>query len=66
MQTIMRQLLYSIAAGTDTVLVTISAQTGSAPRGVGSQMLVGRRGGSAAQSAVAGWSFAPKKPPWNC
>lgn len=30
MQTIMRQLLYSIAAGTDTVLVTIAAQTGSA------------------------------------
>ncbi len=44
MQTIMRQLLYSIAAGTDTVLVTIAAQTGSAPRGVGSQMLVGPQG----------------------
>lgn len=46
MQTIMRQLLYSIAAGTDTVLVTIAAQTGSAPRGVGSQML-GRAAGAA-------------------
>ena len=44
MQTIMRQLLYSIAAGADTVLVTIAAQTGSAPRGVGSQMLVGPQG----------------------
>ena len=31
MQTIMRQLLYSIAAGADTVLVTIAAQTGSTP-----------------------------------
>ena len=44
MQTIMRQLLYSIAAGADTVLVTIAAQTGSTPRGVGSQMLVGPQG----------------------
>ena len=44
MQTIMRQLLYSIAAGADTGLVTIAAQTGSAPRGVGSQMLVGPQG----------------------
>lgn len=44
MKTIIAQLLYEMAKGQDTVLVTIVSDAGSAPRGAGSQMLVGPQG----------------------
>ena len=44
MRTIFAQLLYEMEKANDTVLVTLIADTGSTPRGSGSQMLVGRHG----------------------
>ena len=44
MDRIFAKLLYMLEKQLDTVLVTIIADQGSAPRGAGSQMLVGREG----------------------
>ena len=44
MDRIFAKLLYMLEKKLDTVLVTIIADQGSAPRGAGSQMLVGREG----------------------
>lgn len=44
MQTIFAKLLYEMEKGHDTVLVTIVAESGSTPRGVGAQMLVNSDG----------------------
>ena len=44
MDRIFAKLLYELQKNQDTVLVTIVADQGSAPRGAGSQMLVGRDG----------------------
>lgn len=44
MNTIFAKLLYEMEKGHDTVLVSITDENGSAPRGVGSQMLVGAQG----------------------
>ena len=44
MNNIFAKLLYEMEKGHDTVLVSITAEDGSAPRGVGSQMLVGAQG----------------------
>lgn len=44
MNTIFAKLLYEMEKQHDTVLVTIISDQGSAPRGTGSQMLVGRNG----------------------
>ena len=44
MNRIFAKLLYEMEKGHDTVLVTIIADRGSAPRGAGSQMLVGAEG----------------------
>lgn len=44
MNTIFAKLLYEMEKQHDTVMVTIIADRGSAPRGLGSQMLVGRQG----------------------
>ena len=44
MNTIFAKLLYEMEKGHDTVLVSITEENGSAPRGVGSQMLVGAQG----------------------
>lgn len=44
MDRIFAKLLYEMQKGKDTVLVTIIADQGSAPRGAGSQMLVGQDG----------------------
>ena len=44
MNTIFAKLLYEMEKQHDTVLVTIISDRGSAPRGTGSQMLVGRNG----------------------
>ena len=44
LNTIFAKLLYEMEKRHDTVLVTIISEDGSAPRGVGSQMLVGEQG----------------------
>lgn len=44
MNTIFAKLLYELEEGRDAVLVSIVSDQGSAPRGTGSQMLVGRSG----------------------
>lgn len=44
MDRIFAKLLYEMEKNLDTVLVTIVAEAGSAPRGAGSQMLVGQQG----------------------
>lgn len=44
MDRIFAKLLYEMEKNRDTVLVTIIADQGSAPRGAGSQMLVGKHG----------------------
>ena len=44
MDRIFAKLLYMLEKKLDTVLVTIIADRGSAPRGAGSQMLVGSEG----------------------
>ena len=44
MDRIFAKLLYEMEKNLDTVLVTIIADKGSAPRGAGSQMLVGQEG----------------------
>lgn len=44
MTTIFSKLLYELEKQHDTVLVTIISKAGSTPRGIGSQMLVGRQG----------------------
>ena len=44
MDRIFAKLLYMLEKKLDTVLVTIIADQGSAPRGAGSQMLVGSEG----------------------
>ena len=44
MRTIFAQLLYEMEKANDTVLVTLVSDSGSTPRGSGSQMLVGRHG----------------------
>ena len=44
MNTIVAKLLYEMEKQHDTVLVTIISDRGSAPRGTGSQMLVGKNG----------------------
>ena len=44
MDRIFAKLLYMLEKKLDTVLVTIIADQGSAPRGAGSQMLVGEEG----------------------
>ena len=44
MNTIFAKLLYEMEKGHDTVLVSITEENGSTPRGVGSQMLVGAQG----------------------
>lgn len=44
MNTIFAKLLYELEKQRDTVLVSIAADHGSAPRGAGSQMLMGRNG----------------------
>lgn len=57
MDRIFAKLLYMLEKQQDTMLVTIIADQGSAPRGAGSQMLVGREGrilGSIGGGAVEG------------
>lgn len=44
MRTVFTSLRHAMTEGKNTVLVTILSHTGSAPRGAGSQMLVGERG----------------------
>lgn len=44
MRSIFAKLLYEMEKGHDTMLATIVADDGSAPRGKGSQMLVGAQG----------------------
>ena len=43
MRTICRKIIESIESGNSLVLVTLIEQEGSAPRGVGAQMLVDAR-----------------------
>lgn len=60
MRTVFAALRHAIAAGKNTVLVTILSHTGSAPRGAGSQMLVGTKGlmaGTVGGGAVEGRSI---------
>ena len=57
MRTVFTALRHAISAGKNTVLVTILSHTGSAPRGAGSQMLVGKHGlmaGTVGGGAVEG------------
>ena len=61
MNTIFQTLVYQREKGQDTVLATIIWDDGSAPRGAGSQMLVGRNGllaGTIGGGAVEGRSIA--------
>lgn len=61
MNTIFQTLVYQREKGQDTVLATIIWDDGSAPRGAGSQMLVGRNGllaGTIGGGAVEGQSIA--------
>ena len=44
MDRIFAKLMYMLEKNLDTMLVTIIADRGSAPRGAGSQMLVGKNG----------------------
>ncbi|MBO5121625.1 MAG: XdhC family protein, partial [Oscillospiraceae bacterium] len=44
MRTVFTALRHAISGEKNTVLVTILSHTGSAPRGAGSQMLVGKHG----------------------
>mgnify|MGYP003297312500 CR=1 FL=1 len=57
MRTVFTALRHAISGGKNTVLVTILSHTGSAPRGAGSQMLVGKHGlmaGTVGGGAVEG------------
>ena len=57
MRGVFTALRHAISAGKNTVLVTILSHTGSAPRGAGSQMLVGKHGlmaGTVGGGAVEG------------
>lgn len=61
MNTIFQTLVYQREKGQDAVLATIIWDDGSAPRGAGSQMLVGRNGllaGTIGGGAVEGRSIA--------
>ena len=61
MNTIFQTLVYQREKGQDAVLATIIWDDGSAPRGAGSQMLVGRNGllaGTIGGGAVEGQSIA--------
>ena len=44
MRRVFSKLLYEMEEGRDTVLVTVTSDRGSAPRGSGAEMLVGRGG----------------------
>lgn len=60
MRTVFSALHHALSAGKSTVLVTILSHTGSAPRGAGSQMLVGKHGlmaGTVGGGAVEGRSI---------
>ena len=60
MRGVFTSLRHAISAGKNTVLVTILSHTGSAPRGAGSQMLVGKHGlmaGKVGGGAVEGRSI---------
>ena len=60
MRGVFTSLRHAISAGKNTVLVTILSHTGSAPRGAGSQMLVGKHGlmaGTVGGGAVEGRSI---------
>ena len=60
MKQIFSQLFYEVEKGRDTVLVTLIADRGSAPRKAGAQMLVGAEGrlvGTIGGGAVEGRSI---------
>ena len=66
MHTIFQTLVYQREKGHDAVLATIIWDDGSAPRGKGSQMLVGRDGllaGTIGGGAVEGQAIACVHPP---
>ena len=60
MEGLFSEILYRMEKQEATVLVTITASSGSTPRGTGSQMLVGRKGrlwGTIGGGAVEGKSI---------
>lgn len=67
MNTIFQTLVYQREKGQDTVLATIIWDDGSAPRGAGSQMLVGRNGLLAGyHRRAAPWRGGPLPSPGRC